>query len=239
MMDTQDITVSDVETSETVNELFGALAKAQGEIRNAAKDSANPHFKSSYADLASIADACRAQLSKNGLAVVQIPHNQGDDVAVTTILGHASGQWIKGRIAVKPLKFDAQGAGSVITYLRRYALAAMAGVAPGDDDDGEAAMGRGRTNGNGQADISAPARAVKVAAPKTNGNGEVWKADAERIKAAIKKAGNPIELDDLLAAESDALKSIKEHSQSAYEFLIMGVNGRKSDMRETDPAAYP
>lgn len=234
MMDSNDIVVSDVETSEQVGELFGALAKAQGEIRNAAKDSANPHFKSKYADLSSIADACRVPLSKNGLSVIQIPHNQGDDVAVTTILGHSSGQWIKGRIAVKPVKFDAQGAGSVITYLRRYALAAMAGVAPGDDDDGEAAMGRGQ--GNGHTEISAPARQAKTAAPKTNGNGDAIKADANRLKEAIKLAETPAALDDLLAAEGETLKTIKAHSPSAYEFLIMGVNGRKTEMMGSDPA---
>jgi hypothetical protein len=67
---------------------------------------------------------------------------------VVTILGHASGAMISGRLVVAPMKFDAQGAGSTLTYLRRYALAAMVGVAP-TDDDGEASVGR-PVNGKGR-----------------------------------------------------------------------------------------
>lgn len=132
--------------SPSIGKLFDALAKAQGEIRGALKDATNPHFKSRYADLASIVDAARP-LAKHGIATVQVPTSENGEIAVTTILGHSSGEWISGRLSVKPLKLDPQGAGSVITYLRRYSLAAMAGIAP-EDDDGEAAMGRG--NGNGR-----------------------------------------------------------------------------------------
>lgn len=128
--------------SGALDAFFAALAKAQGEIRNAAKDALNPHFKSRYADLASIAEACRAPLAKNGISVVQMPTNGGNAIKVTTLLGHASGQWMSSTISVSQTKLDPQAIGSAITYLRRYSLAAMAGVAPGDDDDGEAAMGR-------------------------------------------------------------------------------------------------
>lgn len=132
-------------TSGNIGKLFDALAKAQVEIKGAAKDATNPHFKSKYADLASVVDAARP-LAKHGIAAVQIPFSENGEIGVTTILGHGSGEWISGRLAVKPLKLDPQGAGSVITYLRRYALAAMAGIAP-EDDDGEAAM-RGFSNGH-------------------------------------------------------------------------------------------
>lgn len=129
--------------SESINELAAALAKAQGEIKSAAKDSTNPHFKSKYADLASVWDACRAALSKNGLAVAQITATtEAGKVRVTTTLLHSSGQWIEGELDVKPGQDTAQGIGSTITYCRRYALAAMVGVAPDDDDDGYAASER-------------------------------------------------------------------------------------------------
>lgn len=133
--------------SENINELAAALAKAQGEIGGALKSSDNPFFKSKYADLTSVMDACRAPLSKNGIAIIQIPG--GDDqgnISIETMLVHSSGQWISGAIGCKPGKADAQGAGSVITYLRRYALAAMTGVTP-EDDDGEGAVGRGKAGG--------------------------------------------------------------------------------------------
>jgi hypothetical protein len=129
--------------SDAINEIATALAKAQGAIKNAKKDSANPFFKSTYADLASVAEACRPQLAANGIAVVQAP-STGDDgrVSVETMLVHSSGQWMSETVSVKPKDDGAQALGSVITYLRRYSLAAFAGVAP-EDDDGNAAVGHG------------------------------------------------------------------------------------------------
>lgn len=130
-------------TSETINEIAAALAQAQGEITGAVKDSANPFFKSKYADLASVWDACRAPLSKHGLAIVQSPRADGTLVTVETMLTHASGQWIRDSLSVVAKDDSPQAVGSAITYLRRYALQSFAGVAP-DDDDAEAAHGRSR-----------------------------------------------------------------------------------------------
>ena len=132
--------------SESIAELSAALAKAQGAMMGATKDSSNPFFKSKYADLASVWDACRKPLSDNGLSVVQttefIPENP-DLVCIETTLCHSSGQWIKGRLAGKPVKNDPQGVGSCITYFRRYSLQSMVGIAP-EDDDGNAASGKGK-----------------------------------------------------------------------------------------------
>ena len=141
-----------MERSETINELAAALAAAQGKIENASKDSANPYFRSRYADLASIWDAIRGPLSEHGLAVVQPVRVEGSSVTVTTLLAHASGQWISSDLTMTAQrqmkdgggweKLDSpQAIGSCITYARRYALAAMAGVAP-EDDDAEGAQGR-------------------------------------------------------------------------------------------------
>lgn len=128
--------------SEQINEIAAALAKAQGLIKGAKKDSDNPFFKSKYADLAAVSDACRSQLSNAGIAVVQSPSVTEDGrVSVETMLVHASGQWMSETLSVKPKDDGPQALGSVITYLRRYALAAFAGVAP-EDDDAEAAEGR-------------------------------------------------------------------------------------------------
>lgn len=130
--------------SEPINELAAALAKAQALIQGAVKDSTNPHFKSRYADLASVWDACRKPLTDHGLSVAQTTGTAEDGrVRVTTLLLHASGQWIADDLLMKPVKDDPQGVGSCITYARRYALAAMVGVAP-EDDDGNAASGTGQ-----------------------------------------------------------------------------------------------
>lgn len=131
------------EQSTECGALFAALAKAQGEIEGAAKGKENPHFRSRYADLASVWDACRAPLSKNGLSVVQMPFTRGNLTGVRTVLGHSSGQWIACTATTTPRDQGPQALGSCLTYLRRYALAAFAGVAP-EDDDGEKAEGRDR-----------------------------------------------------------------------------------------------
>lgn len=135
-------TMNDLQMSSNINELATALAKAQGSIKGASKDSANPFFKSKYADLAAVWDACRDALSANNLAVVQTTSGEDvEKVTVITTLIHSSGQWMRGSLVMRPVKNDPQGIGSVITYARRYALAAMVGVAP-EDDDGNAASGK-------------------------------------------------------------------------------------------------
>lgn len=130
-----------MERSETIGKLAEALAKAQGQITGARKDSENPFFKSKYSDLASVWDAIRPALSANGLSVVQTPYMAPDGtVGLTTILMHASGEYIQGNMCMKPLKPDPQSLGSGISYLRRYCISAYTGVAQVDDDGNEASQ---------------------------------------------------------------------------------------------------
>lgn len=129
--------------SESIAKLAAALSKAQSSMERAKKDSQNPFFKSKYADLESVWEACRESLAENELAVIQAPQMQGEGVCLETTLTHSSGEWIR---SVMPLflgKRDAQALGSAITYARRYALAAMVGIVQ-SDDDGEAAMKESR-----------------------------------------------------------------------------------------------
>ena len=130
-----------MEKSESIKELATALAKAQGEIKGAVKDSANPFFKSKYADLASVVEAIRAAFAKNGLSYTQhISDSEKNEVRVETIIMHSSGEWLScGVLALPVSKADAQGYGSALTYARRYSLSAAAGVAA-EDDDGNAAV---------------------------------------------------------------------------------------------------
>lgn len=127
--------------SESIAALAAALSKTQAAIEGASKDKNNPFFKSKYADLSSVWDACRGPLTDNGLAVVQTTEPNGGSVAIITTLVHSSGEWIRGKLSIKPVKEDPQSIGSAITYARRYALAAIVGVCP-EDDDAEAAMAR-------------------------------------------------------------------------------------------------
>lgn len=131
-----------MQTSEQINELAAALAKAQGKITGAIKDSANPFFKSKYADLASVWDAVRDHLAVNGLSVIQSASTtEGGDICVTAMLAHSSGQWVRDTLTLTPKDQSPQAMGSTITYGRRYLLAALTGAAQ-VDDDGNAASGK-------------------------------------------------------------------------------------------------
>lgn len=125
--------------SPALGELAMALAKAQATIEGAKEDAVNPFFKSKYADLASVWNACKKSLTSNGLSIVQTVENGGDRAYLVTMLLHTSGQWIRSLMPIMVTKQDPQSFGSAITYCRRYALAAMVGVCPADDD-AEAAM---------------------------------------------------------------------------------------------------
>lgn len=125
--------------SEHINELAAALSKAQAEIAPAIKDSSNPFFKSKYADLSSIWNACRDPLTKNGLAIMQTMDFQEGQLMLATTLAHASGQWMRSYLPIINEKNNAQGLGSAITYNRRYALSAMVGIIADDDDDANSA----------------------------------------------------------------------------------------------------
>ncbi len=131
-----------VDTSRAMGVLYGALAKAQGAMENAKKDSTmavTNTTKKPYADLASCWDAARKPLSDNGFCVIQIPSITERGVMLKTILGHASGQDITSELTMRPSKDDIHGVGSCITYARRYAFCPIVGIAP-EDDDGDGAM---------------------------------------------------------------------------------------------------
>ena len=129
-----------VRRSETTAALAGALAKAQGSMANPTKDSENPHFKSRFADLATVRNAVIPALSANGLAVIQLPTEMPDGrPALVTILLHMSGEWVETMTLLRQGQNTPQGVGAALTYARRYALQSIAGVAAEDDDDGNAA----------------------------------------------------------------------------------------------------
>lgn len=126
-----------MERSSEIIEIAKALSKAQGEMEHASKSEENPHFRSKYADLASVWDALRKPLSSNGLAIVQTLGSETADF-LETMLVHSSGQFFISRYPLRPVKSDPQGFASAITYARRYSIMAITGIAP-DDDDGNAA----------------------------------------------------------------------------------------------------
>ena len=126
--------------SESIGTLAAALSKAQGKYKPVVRNCINPFFKSHYADLAAIFDATREALMVNELSVIQTNEisDNGKLVVITTLM-HSSGEWISGTLSMKPIKEDPQGQGSCLTYIRRYAMQQILGVASEDEDDGNIA----------------------------------------------------------------------------------------------------
>ena len=135
--------------SDELKNIAKALAKFQADIKDPARDKDNPYFKSKYVALDGLLDAVRPVLATNGLSFIQSPVSNGQDMGVTTLLMHDSGEWIESDpFVLHAVKNDPQAGGSAITYARRYSLSAVLGVAWDDDDDANIATKgpRGRSN---------------------------------------------------------------------------------------------
>ncbi len=129
--------------SESITNLAKALSAFQSEIQNPKNTADNPFYKSKYCPLNDVLNLVRPLLSKHGLSVLQSPSGNGSDIIISSILMHSSGEWIEpDPLILKADKPTAQGAGSAITYGRRYSLSAMLGVSSEDDDDGIHATGK-------------------------------------------------------------------------------------------------
>lgn len=118
-----------------LTELAKALAAAQGEFTNPTKDRTNPHFKNKYATLDSMQTATRTILAKHGLSIVQLPTMTP---SLITRLMHSSGQFIESETPIAS-NLKPQEYGSALTYMRRYAYAAILNITADEDDDAEAA----------------------------------------------------------------------------------------------------
>lgn len=125
-----------MKTSENINDIAKAMSSAQKEMKPAAKDSLNPHFKSKYADVSSVWESIREPITNHGLTIWQDVTTEERQVSITTRIVHVSGQWVEfGPLSVPLSRGDAHGVGSAITYGKRYALCAAVGVVAGDEDD--------------------------------------------------------------------------------------------------------
>jgi hypothetical protein len=125
-----------IETSASIENLASALGKFQTETHGVVRDATNPFHKNRYATLEAVIETARPALARAGLAFLQAPGNiQDGRIALNTLLMHcSSGEWIKATMAIPLTKTDPQGVGSAITYGCRYALMAMLGLPPLDDD---------------------------------------------------------------------------------------------------------
>lgn len=141
-----------MKTSESIKNIAAALCKFQQECESPKKTAKNPHFKSNYAPLEEIIKVATPTMAANGLSHFQSTSSDGNDVVVTTVLMHTSGEFIESDPLRLPMgKATAQGAGSSLTYARRYSLCAILGIAAEEDDDANGASEQQSTNTNKQA----------------------------------------------------------------------------------------
>lgn len=134
--------------SESITNISVALCKFQQECPAPKKNATNPHFKNKYAALDEIISTITPVLTKYGLSQIQSTTSEGENIGVKTLLIHESGEFIEFDTLWLPMgKVNAQGAGSSVTYARRYALCASLGIAAEEDDDGNNAS---QNNGGGQ-----------------------------------------------------------------------------------------
>ncbi len=197
-----------MQRSEQIGDLIAALAKAQSEFGSAIKESENPAFRSKYADLAANIGAVRPALSKNGIALMQFDETdlERQTASVTTAL-HYGEQFIS-ITAEAPATgrngFDVQSIGSCWTYLRRYTLQAICGLAS-EDDDGNSLQGNN------------PPIQRKTSA-------EV-KADAQKRADALKpQAGKFLLADDLLQCVILSVKDSEKHLNVVFNGRVDGFN---------------
>jgi len=180
-----------------LDKIATALAKAQADMSNPTFDSANPHFRNRFASLAQVRNSVVPILARHGISLTQDIRTDGNAIACTTILTHASGQQMTfGPLVMPASKGDAQGLGSAATYARRYSMMAVCGVVGDDDDDGNAAVAN--------KDKHSPLGVVKV------------DGAAEKYAAAFRAA---LDEGDVVAVHHDCKAEGEELYRAAWSLL--------------------
>ena len=140
------------ERSSDIKDLAMALSKFQSQVTNSAKN-AKGVYNNKYSDLAEVWNTIREPLTDNNLSVFQSPYNEDDRVGVETILLHTSGQFMRRRFSCVPTKKDIQSLGGCISYIRRYTLTSILGIAQEDNDGQDHAPTKAKTVKEKPADL--------------------------------------------------------------------------------------
>jgi hypothetical protein len=186
-----------MQSSATIKELATALAKAQAEMKNPTFDSTNPHFRNKFASLSAVREAVTPILAKHGISITQFPKTGEGVAGCVSRLMHASGEWIEEECLLPLDKNNAQGAGSCITYARRYSLQGIAGVVAEEDDDANAASAPGKP---------APHKPVTV---------DVWDSLSDDAKKWLQEIADSVRAELDAKGGAAALKVLEEQGLDA------------------------
>lgn len=212
-------------------EMIAALIEVQRELKPAVKDAQNPHFKSAYADLGSVYEACRDALAKHGFAWT-CETELGDPVILHSLLIHKSGEEISMSLPLLNTKKDMQGLGSALTYARRYSLMSLVGICP-EDDDGNGASGKSTPPQQRQTPPAPKAPENRPSTKNTAGDWEKkpgWEkelcteAQRKKLWAMAQEAGfNQATLKELIG-HSMGVTSTKELTKGQIQQLFTELN---------------
>ena len=212
-----------------MKQIATALVKAQKEFGPALKSSTNPHFRSRYADLATVVEAVIDALNNNGIYLMQLTHETPDGAMAETTFIHESGEMLSaGKLFFPASKHDAQGYASALTYVRRYSLMAACAIAPEDDDGSAASKPR---------EVPKPTKpeAPKPEAPKVETKeGITPEAAKDRVrfildmfKAFLPEAKDESSLKTFWSENRDSINIVKDFDQGAYVQLLADFKARK------------
>lgn len=210
--------------SETIGALSAALAKAQAEMKNPHFDAVNPHFKSKFASLASVQEAVMPVLNRHGLALSQWPSAEDGMAGCMNLLSHSSGEWIENACALPLEKVNAHGAGSCITYARRYSMQSIAGVVADEDDDANASTKAKETLGKG---VIAPSDGVEQHIPVER------RESLFRMAATVTECVEAGQMKDAM----DVLHDISDNEAKVYLWAQLDSKTRSAIKRAQKEAA--
>tara|TARA_R110000868_G_scaffold1103_1_gene8427 strand:- start:11958 stop:12641 length:684 start_codon:yes stop_codon:yes gene_type:complete len=213
--------------TEKLNLFAKAFIEAQKEMGNATKDSKNPFFKSKYADLNSVREACLPALNAHGIAVLQPIVQVDGKNFVKTLLLHESGESMEGLTEILFAKQnDPQAQGSGITYARRYGLQSLVNIAAEDDDGNKAASPYDNPTVLEGMGVKRNASGLKVNTALTDGSAmqetqeEENKKQFARIKDLIENVGSSAELQGIWFDNAKQINSLKKYATALYDLLV-------------------
>jgi hypothetical protein len=174
--------------SEKINEILSALSNARKNLARVKKTKKNTYYKSKYADLTDVMNACEEKLRDQGIEIMQSLDAVDEKSILHTRLIHSSGQWIGSSVCLSYKQGDSQSHGSAISYMRRYSLVTLVGICVEDeDDDGNAACGREKIKGQDEPHKS---KSDNKEPQKTNENIPIiTKAEADELIALLIDCG--------------------------------------------------
>lgn len=186
---------------EGIDKIAAALAKAQGVMQNPPRNrevevegqsqSGNKFkYKFKYATFDAILDAARKPLSDNGLSYTQTLANGDGKYRLVTTLMHESGQFLTSETPLLVQGNTSQAFGSALTYMKRYSLAAMLGIAADEDDDANAADGNSITGSKDRAPTTVK-RGEKAAPTASSQRGSTVMGDGGPVPVGLTKDNKP------------------------------------------------